>query len=292
MARLNREFLVPYLRDVCAVELQIIELSEKINSMQNSVRSIYDEFNCGMPYKRRYKAPRYDLEDFCTHVFSVCGLAIVAIVACLIFGWFKSPWCLAVIFGSVPLGIGLIVWGRKSEQWEAEAKYEEEYQTKLKRYNECQKKLEQFQPKIQSYQNRAEEYQRELRGAQDLREKLYSVNVLPIQYRNVYTAVYLYRYFSTCQADDLDAVLQTFVLEEIKIKIDEVIMLEKDSILNQEIMLANQRASIESQEKHQSYMESKARQIAASQEEQNLYLDMIEANTSAAAYFAAASYYK
>ena len=104
-------------------------------------------------------------------------------------------------------------------------------------------------------------------------------------------AVYLYRYFSSSREDDVDSVLKTFILEEIKAKLDQIISMQSEIILNQERMMANQRTSLEAQRQHQQYMESKARQIASSIDEQNTYMEMTAANTAATAYFAAANYF-
>ena len=63
-------------------------------------------------------------------------------------------------------------------------------------------------------------------------------------------------------------------------------------ILNQRIMIANQNKSIEQQERHNQVLRSKLDRIQASNEERNMYLGMIEANTRADAFFSAATYLK
>ena len=120
--------------------------------------------------------------------------------------------------------------------------------------------------------------------------QVYSANVIPGQYRNLYAAVYLYQYFGQSQADDLDLVLNTFVLEQIKAKLDVVIQQQSEAILNQRIMLANQEKTMEAQQKHAAMLESKLSRMEASDEERNQYLSMIESNTATTAYFATAQY--
>lgn len=189
-----------------------------------------------------------------------------------------------VIFGGI--------WSRRAEAKANEESAEYEYQKAMEKYKACQQALERRAPEIRQLENTFTYYQQELSKAKQLRTNLYNVNIIPLQYRNIYASVYLYRYFKTSLSNDIDAVLQTFILEEIKAKLDEVISLQRESILNQRILIANQYAAIEAQNEHNAYMESKARQVASSIEEQTVYLNMIEADTRANAYFAAANYFK
>lgn len=138
---------------------------------------------------------------------------------------------------------------------------------------------------------------RQLQGARDERQRVstllqksYGANVIPGQYRNVYAAMYLYDYFRNSRADDLDLVLNTFVLEQIKERLDIIIASQSEMILNQRILMANQEKSIEQQRFHHDQLMDKLDQIHAQGEERNLYEQMIESHTAASAYFAAAEY--
>lgn len=120
--------------------------------------------------------------------------------------------------------------------------------------------------------------------------EVYAANIIPSHYRDMYAAVYLYDFFSTSRSDDLDMALNTYVLEQIKDKLDVIIEKQHTSILNQRLILANQQRSLEEQRAHNAYMRQKIYQIASSIEEQNQYLAMVESNPAATAYFAAANY--
>ena len=119
---------------------------------------------------------------------------------------------------------------------------------------------------------------------------VYNANIIPAQYRNIYAAVYLYDWFSTSGADDMDHALSMFVLEEIQSKLDRIIANQEEMIINQEILIANQRKSIEEQRAHNSIVQSKIATLQATQDEQLRYIQMTEAETAACAYFAAADY--
>lgn len=292
MAKINREFLVPYLQNICAVELQIKKLGEDIARTVAAVERIEKECACNRPYRRIAEKERLTLEDVGGLFVTGFVLMVIALILCGIFGWFKSPLSLLAFF--IPFIVPFIAssWMRSSEQKEQQEYYDHEYYEALALYKRKEQEWQNAQPRIQEIQKERQELQSALADAFMLREQLYDVNIIPMQYRNIYVAVYLHQYFSTGLADDLDMVLQTFILEEIKVKIDKVIALQTESILNDRIMIANQQKSLEAHRDHQIYMENKARQIASSMEEQTTYLSMIEANTSANAYFAAACYYK
>ncbi len=130
----------------------------------------------------------------------------------------------------------------------------------------------------------------EIKKIDALLGKVYSVNIIPSQYRDIYSVVYLYDLFSTSRLTDLDAALTLFVLEQIKSKLDEIILNQSTMILNQQIMIANQMKTLEQQQHHQNEMVAKLNRLSLIEEEHIIYLDMIERNTEATAYFSAATY--
>ena len=106
----------------------------------------------------------------------------------------------------------------------------------------------------------------------------------------MYVAVYLYDWFSTSMADDLDMALNMYVLEEIKDRLDQIIDMLYESLVNQRMMLNNQMKTLEQQEQYHTDMIDKLNRLQLSAAEHSAYLGMIEANTSAMAYFSAAEY--
>lgn len=120
--------------------------------------------------------------------------------------------------------------------------------------------------------------------------QVYSVNIIPSKYRDIYAAAYLYDWFSTGRSDDLDMALNTFVLEQVKDRLDTIIRNQCAMILNQRIMIANQRQAMDQAEHHNAMLMDKLDQFEASNEERNMYLSMIEVNTAVDAFFAAAEY--
>lgn len=63
-------------------------------------------------------------------------------------------------------------------------------------------------------------------------QELYSVNIIPSRYRGIYGVLYLYDWFGTSQADDMDKALNVYVLEQIRDRLDKIIANQAEMILN------------------------------------------------------------
>lgn len=134
-------------------------------------------------------------------------------------------------------------------------------------------------------------YSKDLKECRNLREMLYSADVIPTKYRNDYAVMYLYDWFKhNRRANDMDLALNTYVLEQIKDRLDKMIAQLEEAIINQRIIIANQRQSMEEQKRHYAYMEQKARTAVANQEEQTQYLEMLDSKLAVDNFFNAANY--
>lgn len=290
MSKLNREFLLPYLKNVCAVELYIQKTYQNISENRNRIANIKKQHYCSYPVKECKDPPTADI---IATFFGMAAVFIGTLILTIITGWIvKHPSGIitTVLSPFIVLFGGILMRRKEAKDNEEAAEYK--YQKELAKYNACQQALERRTPEIRYFENAIAQYQQELKIAKQLLSNLYDVNIIPMQYRNIYSAVYLYQYFDTSLSNDIDAILQTFILEEIKAKVDEIISLKREELIEGRILIANQYTAIEAQNEHNSYMESKARQIAASMEEQTVYLSMIEADTRTNAFFSAANYYK
>lgn len=168
--------------------------------------------------------------------------------------------------------------------------YDKKHEVAMDSYRQLLQQNEQSKKKAISVRNEARLCQQESNRIDSVLHKVYSANIIPSYYRNIYVSVYLYDWFSTSGSDDLDHALSMFVLEEIKDRLDRIIENQIRQLVNQEIMLSNQYRSMEQQKSYERMMRNKLNQISATQMEQLSYTKMIEGNTAAVAYFAAADY--
>lgn len=293
MARYDREFLVPYLEDICALELS----KQKIGNMIEASKKEIDVIE--KTALRKVEAPK--LEAYKTDedgtgcgasVFGcVCGLAGVGF---FLFGSFSGI-VERLVWSLMLIGLAIYLLFCSSNAKDSEnAQIRERNNEKEQEYAISQlAALTVVEPELNAIKARINTLKGEMENKVDaLLEQQYSINVIPGWYRNLYSAVYLYDWFSNSRADDLDVALNTLVLEQIKDRLDTIIRNQGDMIINQRIMIANQVQMMEQAEKHHAALMEKLNRIEISNEERNMYLSMIESNTAANAYFAAAHYLK
>ena len=297
MTKYNRDFLIPYLRNLCSLYFVDRKLSSYIAAKKRAMSGYKPT-----EFVRKPEEPEYLEESYgCSFYLGIVGVAIavlmvigafvvkinsytiVTIICCIVYG---GPGLTALLHGidkarDIPRMNAM----RNKEYAHAMEVYE-------RRNKEIREDNWKKQERISEIEAEIEKFQRERTKVRNLIASVYSANVIPSRYRDFYTAVFLYDWFSTSGADDLDHALSMYVLEEIKSKLDEIIENQAEMILNQQMFIANQYKSLEEQREHNALMQRKAREIAASNEEQTKYLSMIECNTEATAYFAAATYFK
>lgn len=145
-------------------------------------------------------------------------------------------------------------------------------------------------PRVKQVEQRIQYLANECGKIDKLLTQNYSLNVIPGWYRDMYAAVYLYDWFSNSYSDDLDMALNTFVLEQIKEKLDIIIRNQSEELLNQRIIIANQNESMRQAGQHHAELMNKLNQMHAAGEERKTYLEMIERNTAIDAYFSMATY--
>lgn len=290
MSKIDREFLVPYLRDVCALYMAERKLNEKIATITNEINERSPEYYVEAPEEPKKESLGCLPWGFC--IFMI-GVPVLALVNDAVPAGVDVLMGIGIIIGVIALIKSIIEALEVSEQNEARRKNYEldliEYKKEVDRVDKLNKNNKALIPSLKVEKRL---YTDELKKVKELREKIYNVNIIPTHYRNIYAAYYLYDFFSKGISDDLDMALNTFVLEQIKEKLDIVIQQQTDIILNQRIAMINQQRALDEQNKHNDYLRKKINRIAKNSEDTNHYLAMIESNTEATAYFAAAKYFK
>lgn len=293
MARYNRDFLVPYLEDICALHLSKQKIHRMIELSNQEISKINKTAleNVGDP-----KLERYENEGSLYGVGTGCLGSICSVMGVVfLFGSFFGEHVAAMII----LAIASVVVGILLAFRSMGAK--DRVNVEIKARNDARERdhaiaqmaaLVVAEPQVNAIKERISVLENEIQKIDTLLEKQYSINVIPGWYRDLYPAVYLYDWFSNSRANDLDVALNTLVLEQIKDRLDTIIRNQSDMIINQRIMIANQQKSMEQADRHHATLMAKLDRIEATNEDRNMYLSMIEANTAANAYFSAANYLK
>lgn len=302
MAQYEREFLVPYVEDICALYMCENVLVREVNKTRREINEITaqpairgpERPVCEEPWEKNkgkviwsiivilaaiwiistdpgYGGP---LERMGREVINIAsGLAAVVSVIVMI---------ASIADASSTKRFNDSVW----------AEYEEEVSIFKIKWNAAMTAKEKKRREVLPYvEAENKKYSNDLKECRNLRRKLYSADVIPTKYRNEYAVMYLYDWFKhNRRADDMDLALNTFVLEQIKDRLDKMIMQLEEVIINQRIMIANQRQSMEEQRQHYAYMEQMARTAVANQEEQTQYLEMLDSKLAVDNFFNAANY--
>ena len=301
MANYDRRLLVPYLQDLCAVELTCAQIENDIDQCERDIHRLYNERK-GKVMPRPVQPIEQKLDEFnmvgCAApavIGTILGLLVLVLnpnkdgvlaAACDFF--------LLGVCGSVALLIREFY-----KRWKLKKTFKEQnrnsakcYEMELQEYNDNIKALAAFDMEIKDLQNACNEKKRKLQKATSVRNKVYSVNIIPNHYRNIYAAYYLYDFMSTSRETDLEKVIQTFVLEEIKQRLDKIIMQNNQVLINQRVQLAMQEKQNRMvAENHREEMRNIAR-LEANQERQLDYQNMIAANQEVTNYILAEDYFR
>lgn len=303
MAQYSREILVPYLQDICSLHLAERKLTNKIIHLEQTVKSLQVGKSNPLPKEPKetfaYRFVLPWLVVALASVFLLIRFVIWSLSLPSYFQWSDS-WRLIFKlnhFGGIGVCIILVASGvfalvQALAAQDNNVKLENQYRKDLYTYKMTEEKNRLNRQRIPDLQNDISKYTTERNKVAALLRNAYSANIIPRQYRDIYPAVYLYDWFSTSRATDLDMALNMFVLEQIKDKLDKIIRNQSEIILNQSIMMANQQQALDQQERNSYIMRSKLDRIATSNEERNMYLSMIESNTATTAYFATVDYIK
>lgn len=223
---MDHDVLVQYLYDVRTLEIAKMKLENKISEHTKRCKEL------GFPqiFTQPDKAPFGSL---------VCAIFCIALAVFLFLvsssassseETSKSGLILSIIAGLFSLPFFAYYFYQKN-------KYDQQYI----RYNNTiandKKRVEQELEEKNTLETEIVSMQEELCDAEDLLLESYSTNLIPKQYRDIYAAFYLYDYLSTSN-ESLSNALLHYNLEELKVKLDEVIRQQSEILLEMAIQSA------------------------------------------------------
>jgi hypothetical protein len=293
MACYNREILCPYLRDVFTAELLCAKIKQESTEYQDEISTLYQMIN-----KNHQEPSIPNRADYHKDLYLSFGWIIVGAIITIIGYWIATSWkwfdfigIIGGVFGALIVLAGILFLSSDIKNGD------ERYEEALSRYNEKIAEISKEKSMIPAMKETLAQYQQEysvlqnrLQAATRLRDDVYNVNVIPKQYRNIKVASYLYEYFESCQECDLDRIIQTFLLDEIKQKLDRIIIQNEEILINQRMQIAadEERDRI-STERHREEMRGIAR-MEQNQQTQIAQQKMIEKNQEVTNFFLAADY--
>lgn len=298
MARYNREFLVPYLHDLCALYLAERRLENDIWHVKQRIQYCSSEHYPAVPKEPKPKPAEGGF------LLAFGGFWIIGGL-CLMFGLIsgeemgamplEAGWAISFLalflLGVAPFCLGMQLRREvEAQNKHAKAQYEVEVDRYERALERAYRDNEHNKKQLPALERKLQGQEAELEKVQDIRRFVYGANVIPKHYRDFYATIFLYDWFAHGGSDDLDMALNTYVLEEIKTRLDRIIEQQSEIILNQRLMLAKQQESIEAQNRHNDMMRQKLNRIQSTEDERLRYERMTETNTAVTAFFAAANY--
>lgn len=298
MAQMNREILVPYLQDVCALHLAKRKHQEKITELRAEAVSVRSGAVLARPAERQ-KVTSTGFSNAAGFGGTAVGCGLSLIIPILVISLFSNSAAdgltdignILIIGGALVVGICFVphLISKSSQN----ASIERENQQNLQNW-EQQSAIRRANAETRCTQisNEIRDVEQQISVIDGLLAKAYSANLIPSRYRDLYAAVYLYDWFSTGMSDDMDMALNTYVLEQIKSRLDTIIQNQAVQIINQRAILANQARTMNMIERNAQEMREKVSRMNESLEKQNMYLNMIDSNVAATRYFAEQTYKK
>lgn len=220
----KREVLVPYLTELYGIEVTWHTLRDK-----------YEKYRIRIQEDERILSKKSEIEaiQLTAPVTPAAPPFPLKYKACSIFcGVFAIPMLmldLGIIY--LPLLYGVYYFYKKGKNEQENKTYRTiaENEKKLRQYKTDCNNLEKWKTAIAEKEEcypvdagRKEELLAELNRCAEIRDKAYSINIIPQQYRNLGAIAYLYEYFSSSKATDLDNIIQTMILSDVNRKISNI----------------------------------------------------------------------
>lgn len=282
MLKYDRAILVPYLSNIFLLHLAIKKVDDHCGKISYELCRINGLDNGTRPLYIKKKPPLWAYLLIAFGIYPIFG-----ILTGLREGFPGSLIFVLFLISAIPIaiGIGNIVSVRKNN-----AERYETFQRNLHNYEAKKRRIDEERKKIGPLENEKRKYLQEKKRIESVLGELYSANIIPSRYRDMYAAAYLYDWFSSGQSDDLDHALGMYVLEEVRARLDRVIAQQSEQLLRQNIQIGYQQKLIEQQENNSRIIQSKLDTIQATEEERLSYDKMMAGEAATVAYLAKADY--
>ena len=202
----------------------------------------------------------------------------------------KAVWVILVL--DVIIGIGYSICSIE-EYVSSRESHEEWYQNDMTYWNNAKSNYENSQRNLPIYRNQLAKCREEIKNAERECSNVYSPNIIALQFRDVYSATYLYRYFSTSMEDDLDKIIQTLLLDKIQntlLQIKDELRNIFDSLSSMNCYLSCMSSEIKSISSTTEATQKSIANMETNDELKMNYLNMIRCNTGLTAYVSTANF--
>lgn len=235
---LDHEVLVMYLYQLQVMEFSVNKLSQDLYSLNQQISSLGHSRRPSQPYSDSIDLSAVGAFLFLGALLAICGSFLYNLIPVGLFS-FAQTVGIIIIVGTILIAV-ISASSKASKNDERRLEYKRQLEQDEQRVRH---EVEQRDALI----NLKPEYVARLDEAKSILARAYSVNIIPEQFRSIYAIYYLYSYLSTSQST-LESAMLHFDLNEIKAKLDTIIIQQRQIILQNAQKLAQNSTIIEQNE--------------------------------------------
>lgn len=276
MSNYHKEFLVPYLRDISALQLALNKLEQQRNLLEQKKDALDAEIRFAeVPRKPHYEAAN--------GVFLLgCGIyGTLLSIMMFFYGVALLGW-LCILGGIMGITLGTIRYVLVTRE---NTRKEDQYDRQFAEYLQIQRRNQQHHNAIAALNEELQQCHAEIANLKNTLSRVYATNIIPEPLQNMDAAVFLHVWFASDRPNDLPMALKAFAHKEIRERLDRIITNRAESFLKPYLRLADGQPDPTA-----AAMRSRLSQMEVTDEEHSAYLAMIESNLITVAYFATAKY--
>jgi hypothetical protein len=290
MAGLNRDFLVPYLQNLCTLHLALRKIEQITRKVKYQIFEAENGVLIDRPQRKEYIKEKNGL------YYSLMAVGCVVTAFCAMFAVLNFvantrialPWTWAGLLGGTLLLVlpHLLVRSRREQNSRIDTEFEAEFASYRENLNRA---LEESAAMVSALKQQIQKWEQEKLHVESLLRKAYDVNVIPESFRNLHAALYLYEWACIDSAGDISLALGDYRAEDLQEKLNHIILTQSDAMLFHRKSIAEPLRSPVSR-KQENRTQKVLQSMTCNETERDVYRKMLAVDKEATAYFTVSDY--
>ena len=282
MSKYDRRILLPYLRNLYSMELAIPQLHKELKALHTTIEEL--------EYLQEHDVPPQEMQPPSPSATIAVGFVsllflLISIVAGILTATYADVFLMLTATSVFTTFFCVWLFWRRLQNYSHHQQQYSRYCDKLADYQSRTDSRKMLQEQIAECNVQISILAEQINEASRLKRNLYALNVLPQQYRTLDTVQYLYEYFRTSKANDIDTVLQIYAVEHIRSKQERLSEKQSALVLNHRCRIADQ---VNSDPLQKQYYEEQMINISNQEQDpelKNQYIRMLAEDLSVSQFF-------
>lgn len=287
MAGWNRDFLMPYLQNVCSLHLVLRKIEQKMRKINYLIFEAENGPAVEPPQRRECVSEKNRVYYTLTAVG--CAVTAFCVMFLLLNILGETRFGLIWTAAGIVLGVLLLVLPQllANHRQKINFRIDAEYTRAYEQYRQAVEEAEERRAKtVAKLKQRLQELEQQNKQADSLLQMAYAVDLIPMAYRNIYYAVYLYEWICTSRSDDLDQALRSFDPETGKAKLEHIIVNQTDAILVHTRAVAAQYRTFVMQKQQELTLRARVAELVCGEAQREVYNTIVDVILAVGAFFA------